>query len=84
MRLPVASLHDTETSSWEHLATYDLPHALSGMPAPHPLTRPVRFADAGETLHVAGEHCDTSSIQDALTSGHRAAHAVLADLKANA
>lgn len=70
-------LHDTETSSWEHVATYDLPHPWPGMPAPRPVTRPVRFADAGETLYVAGDQCDTSCIQDALTSGRRAARAVL-------
>ena len=35
---------------------------------------------AGETVYVAGDHRDTSSIQGALVSGRRAAHAVLADL----
>ena len=62
------------------LATYDLPHALPGMPAPHPLRKPVRLTGAGETVYVAGDHRDTSSIQGALVSGRRAAHAVLADL----
>ena len=84
VRQALARLHGTDTSSWELVATYDLPHALPGMPAPHPLTRPVRFAGAGETLYVAGDHRDTSSIQGALASGRRAAHAVLADLKVNA
>ena len=84
VRRALARLHGTDTSSWELVATYDLPHALPGMPAPHPLTRPVRFAGAGETFYVAGDHRDTSSIQGALASGRRAAHAVLADLKVNA
>ena len=66
---------------WELVATYDLPHALPGMPAPHPLRRPVRLTGGGETVYVAGDHRDTSSIQGALVSGRRAAHAVLADLK---
>ena len=67
---------------WQLLATYDLPHALPGMPAPHPLRRPVRVTGGGETVYVAGDHRDTSSIQGALVSGRRAAHAVLADLGA--
>ena len=80
VRQALARLHGTDTSSWELVATYDLPHALPGMAAPHPLTRPVRFAGAGETLYVAGDHRDTSSIQGALASGRRAAQAVLTDL----
>ena len=84
VRQALARLHGTDTSSWELVATYDLPHALPGMPAPHPLTSPVKLAGAGETLYVAGDHRATSSIQGALASGRRAAHAVLADLKVNA
>lgn len=80
MRTALGRLHRTDAASWELLATYDLPHALPGMPAPHPLRRPVRLTGSGETVYVAGDHRDTSSIQGALVSGRRAAQAVLHDL----
>ncbi|QWZ07092.1 FAD-dependent oxidoreductase [Nocardioides panacis] len=81
VRRALSRLHGVDTSGWELVATYDLPHALPGMPAPHPLRRAVRLTGGGETVYVAGDHRDTSSIQGALVSGRRAAHAVLADLK---
>jgi hypothetical protein len=83
VRRALARLHGTDTTSWELVATYDLPHALPGMPAPHPMRRPVRVGGEGGTVYVAGDHRDTSSIQGALVSGRRAATAVLADLKAS-
>jgi len=70
----LAQLHEKDTSAWEPVASYDLPHALPAMPAPHPFRRPVRV---GPGVHVAGDHRDTSSIQGALVSGRRAAGAVL-------
>ena len=78
VRSALARLHRTDTTGWELVATYDLPHALPGMPAPHPLRRPVRVGD----VYVAGDHRDTSSIQGALVSGRRAASAVLHDIGA--
>ena len=69
VRSALARLHGTDTSSWELLATYDLPHALPGMPAPHPMRKPVRLTGGGESVYVAGDHRDTSSIQGALVSG---------------
>jgi phytoene dehydrogenase-like protein len=78
VRSTLAALHATDTSRWEHLATYDLPQALPAMTAPHPMRRPVRVA---EGLYVAGDHCDTSSLQGALVSGRRAATAVLDELR---
>ncbi len=80
VRAALARLHGTDTSRWEHVATYSLPHALPGMPAPHPLRSPVRFVGGSERMYVAGDHRDTSSIQGALVSGRRAADAVLSDL----
>jgi len=80
VRSALARLHRTDTTGWELVATYDLPHALPGMPAPHPLRRPVRVGD----VYVAGDHRDTSSIQGALVSGRRAASAVLHDIGAAA
>ena len=70
----LARLHERDTSAWEPVASYDLPHALPAMPAPHPFRRPVRV---GPGVLVAGDHRDTSSIQGALVSGRRAAEAVL-------
>jgi protoporphyrinogen oxidase len=81
VRSAMTRLHGTDTSSWELLATYDLPHALPGMPAPHPMRRPVRLTGGGGgSVYVAGDHRDTSSIQGALVSGRRAAAAVTTDL----
>jgi hypothetical protein len=80
VRSALARLHATDTSSWELVGTYDLPRALPGMPAPHPLRKPARVEVADGTVYVAGDHRDTSSIQGALVSGRRAARAVLDDL----
>ena len=71
-------LYGTDTSRWEVLKRYDIPHAIPAMTAPHRLKQSVR---AGERRYVCGDHRDTSSIQGALHSGRRAAHAVLADLR---
>ena len=46
--------------------------------------RPVRLRDGGDTVYVAGDHRDTSSIQGALVSGRRCARAVLTDLEVSA
>ncbi len=76
--LPVlAELFEQDTSGWERLRTYDIPHALPAMTPPHDFRSPVRL---GEGLYVAGDHRDTSSLQGALVSGRRARVAVLADL----
>ncbi len=73
----LSTLHQTDATGWERLATYDIPRALPAMPAPHDFRRPVRV---GPGLYVAGDHRDTSSIQGALVSGRRVAEAVLRDL----
>ena len=39
VRRALSRLHGVDTAGWELVATYDLPHALPGMPAPHPLRR---------------------------------------------
>jgi hypothetical protein len=49
------------------------------MRPPHDLRRPVRLL-AG--LYVCGDHRDTSTVQGALHSAHRAARAILTDLGA--
>ncbi|MER7370688.1 NAD(P)/FAD-dependent oxidoreductase [Nonomuraea wenchangensis] len=70
-----------DTSSWEHLATYQVPEALPAMPPPHPLRSPVRLPSG---VYVCGDHRDTGSQQGALVSGRRTAHAVLTGLHAPA
>lgn len=77
VRTHLAELYGTETASWELVATYPVERALPRMTAPHPLRRSTRV-DNG--LYVCGDHRDTSSLQGALASGHRAARAVLQDL----
>jgi protoporphyrinogen oxidase len=74
VRRALAGMHGRDTGDWELVATYDLPHALPAMTAPHRFRRPVRVGG----VVVAGDHRDTSSIQGALVSGRRAAAAVMA------
>jgi protoporphyrinogen oxidase len=76
----LSELHEEDTSGWERLATYDLPHALPAMTAPHEFRRPVRLEHEEGRVYVTGDHRDTSSIQGALVSGRRAAAAVVSDL----
>jgi glycine/D-amino acid oxidase-like deaminating enzyme len=75
-RLP--RMYGVGPGAWTAVAAYPVPYALPAMPAPHPLQGRVRLGDG---LYVCGDHRDTSSIQGALASGRRAAHAVLADLR---
>lgn len=80
VRAHLGRLYGVDTSRWEHVATYALPHALPSMAPPvGRLRRPVRLSDG---LYVAGDHRDSASIQGALVSGRRAAQAVLHDLAA--
>ncbi|MGL6073680.1 MAG: NAD(P)/FAD-dependent oxidoreductase [Fimbriiglobus sp.] len=67
----------SEVSGWLHLRTYRIPESLpSQMPGElDPWQRPNRLADG---LWLAGDHLDNASIDGALTSGHRAAQAVMA------
>ncbi len=76
----LAELHQQDTRSWRRIKEYAVPHALPFMGAPHSFRRPVRFPVDGGTVHVTGDHRDTSSIQGALVSGRRTAESVLASL----
>ncbi|MBC9712348.1 FAD-dependent oxidoreductase [Streptomyces sp. TRM66268-LWL] len=76
VRAQLARLYGTSTASWDLLAVHHDPEAVPTMPAPHDVRRPVRLL-AG--LYVCGDHRDTSTVQGALFSGRRAAHAVLHD-----
>ncbi|MGW3657970.1 NAD(P)/FAD-dependent oxidoreductase [Streptomyces sp. NPDC005151] len=77
VRTHLAALYSTPTGDWELLAAHHDPEAVPAMLPPHDLRRPVRLL-AG--LYVCGDHRDTSTVQGALFSGRRAAHAILGDL----
>lgn len=81
VRTHLARLYGTSTHRWETLAVHHTPEAVPAMRPPHDLRRPVRLM-AG--LYVCGDHRDTSTVQGALHSAHRAATAVLTDLGAAA
>jgi hypothetical protein len=79
VRIHLSRLYGMSTRRWETLAVHHAPEAVPAMRPPHDLRRPVRLL-AG--LYVCGDHRDTSTVQGALHSAHRAASAVLADLGA--
>ncbi|WP_369214701.1 FAD-dependent oxidoreductase, partial [Streptomyces flavofungini] len=76
VRAHLAALYGTHTNRWELLALHHTPEAVPAMPPPHDPRRPVRLLGG---LYVCGDHRDTSTVQGALHSGRRAAHAVLRD-----
>ncbi|MFE9607674.1 NAD(P)/FAD-dependent oxidoreductase [Streptomyces sp. NPDC006012] len=77
VRMHLARLYGTSTHRWETLAVHHTPEAVPAMRPPHDLRRPVRLL-AG--LYVCGDHRDTSTVQGALHSAHRATAAILSDL----
>ena len=79
VRARLSQIYGTDTSGWEHLATYAVEEALPAMVPPFRMRRAVRLAPG---RYVCGDHRDTGSQQGALVSGRRAAEAVLADLGA--
>ncbi|MGW6530119.1 NAD(P)/FAD-dependent oxidoreductase [Streptomyces venezuelae] len=76
VRAHLAALYGTPTDRWERLAVHHTREAVPAMPPPHDVRRPVRLLSG---LYVCGDHRDTSTVQGALHSGRRAAHAVLTD-----
>ncbi|MDC0773402.1 NAD(P)/FAD-dependent oxidoreductase [Streptomyces sp. HD] len=79
VRMHLSRLYGTSTTRWETLAVHHTPEAVPAMRPPHDLRRPVRLL-AG--LYVCGDHRDTSTLQGALHSAHRATSAILTDLGA--
>ena len=79
VRTHLSRLYGTPTTRWETLAVHHTAAAVPAMRPPHDLRRPVRLL-AG--LYVCGDHRDTSTVQGALHSGHRAAKAILRDMSA--
>ncbi|MET7748682.1 FAD-dependent oxidoreductase [Micromonospora sp. NPDC005367] len=79
VRLELDRLFGRSTADWTHLSTVTVPQALPAAPPPQGrLRKPVALGDG---LFVAGDHRDSPSIQGALTSGWRAAGAVLRQLR---
>ncbi|WP_329216531.1 FAD-dependent oxidoreductase [Streptomyces sp. NBC_01485] len=79
VRMHLSRLYGVPTARWETLAVHHTAEAVPAMRAPHDLRRPVRLL-AG--LYVCGDHRDTSTVQGALHSAHRAASAIVSDLRA--
>ncbi|MCX5269022.1 NAD(P)/FAD-dependent oxidoreductase [Streptomyces sp. NBC_00199] len=79
VRMHLSRLYGVSTARWETLAVHHTAEAVPAMRAPHDLRRPVRLL-AG--LYVCGDHRDTSTVQGALHSAHRAASAIVSDLRA--
>lgn len=77
VRAHLATLYGVPTDDWELLAVQHDPEAVPAMPPPHDLRRQVRLLSG---LYVCGDHRDTSTVQGALSSGRRAAYAILDDL----
>ena len=79
VRIHLARLYGMPTGRWETLAVHHTAEAVPAMRPPHDPHRPVRLL-AG--LYVCGDHRDTSTVQGALHSAHRASAAILTDLGA--
>ncbi|MGW0703178.1 NAD(P)/FAD-dependent oxidoreductase [Streptomyces sp. NPDC002867] len=77
VRRHLATLYGTPTNDWDLLSVHHDAAGVPEMKPPHDLRRPVRVL-AG--LYVCGDHRDTATVQGALVSGRRAAHALLSDL----
>lgn len=70
----LADLYGTSTTRWETVSVSRIPDALPAMTPPHDFRQAVSLGDG---LFVAGDHRDSSSIQGAMVSGRRTAHAAL-------
>lgn len=68
-----------EVESWRHLKTYAIPYALpkQSPPALDPVEKSCLVRDG---RFVCGDHCDVGSINGAMSSGRRAAEAVMSAL----
>lgn len=77
VRDQLAAIYARSTADWRLVVRHDIHDALPAQPAPLIRERPMRVGDG---LWVCGDHRDTASINGALTSGHRTAEAVFAEL----
>nr|WSX74134.1 FAD-dependent oxidoreductase [Streptomyces sp. NBC_00899]WSX79802.1 FAD-dependent oxidoreductase [Streptomyces sp. NBC_00899] len=76
VRAHLAELYEVSTDGWELLGMHTDPEAVTAMPAPHDLRRPVRVLHG---LYVCGSHRTTSTLQGALFSARRATATLLSD-----
>lgn len=74
VRRHLSALYRTSAHDWELVRSYAIPDALPSMRPPLDAHPPLRTVDG---VLVAGDHCQTASIQGAMVSGRRAANAVL-------
>ena len=74
VRAHLTTLYGIGTRDWELVASYAIPDALPSMRSPLDPHPPLRIVDG---IVVAGDACQTASIQGAMVSGRRAANAVL-------
>ncbi len=77
----LATLYSTDTSTWELIGHYPIPHALPTMSPPWTLNQPTTIqSTTNGSVYLAGDYRATSSIQGAMVSGRRAADSVIAAL----
>jgi phytoene dehydrogenase-like protein len=77
-RAQLSEWFGTAVNKWDHLRTYHIEHAQPSQPTLVPHERQARLNNG---VFVAGDHRDQASIQGALRSGTRAAHAIAAALE---
>jgi phytoene dehydrogenase-like protein len=73
----LAALYGIPADAFETFAIRRHARAVPAMRTPHNFRRPVRLLGG---LYVAGDHREAATIDGALASGRRAAHALLGDL----
>lgn len=74
VRRHLERIYGISTSRWQVLAHHVIAHTLPATPPPLVDRSPQRTSDR---VFVCGDHRDTGSIQGALVSGDRAAHAIV-------
>ncbi len=72
-----------EVSNWKHLRTYNIKQGLPDYAAPA-LSEVEKSTRLERGTYDCGDHRDTASIQGALSSGRRAAQALIEDFEASA
>lgn len=79
MRKQLANWFGPTVRDRRHLRTYRIPYGVPNQ-APPALAEPHRSVRC-QRVYVCGDHQDNGSIEGAMTSGRRAAEAVLEDLR---